>query len=148
MTRLFGYAGSFALAALLVAASPASVRADDKDVIDYRQHIMKSLDAQVAALGQILTTVIPDTNLASHLEVIALTASQGLKSFEPKVPGGESKPEVWAKWDDFSKRMNDFARLTREAATIAKTKGNQEAANFVVDALTCKQCHDLYREKK
>ena len=30
-------------------------RADDKDTIEYRQHIMKSLDAQSAILGQIVS---------------------------------------------------------------------------------------------
>lgn len=40
----------------LVAFLPFQAGAyDDKDVIDYRQHIMKSLDEQVAAVGMIVS---------------------------------------------------------------------------------------------
>jgi len=49
--------------------APASPVADDKDVIDYRQHVMNTLNEQSGALGQILSTVIPDTHAAAHLEI-------------------------------------------------------------------------------
>src|SRR5258705_12146512 len=82
-------------------------RADDKDVLDYRQHIMKSLEQQTAALGQILSGAGPAENTVAHMETLAVTASIALKSFEAKVPGGAAKPEVWKDWADFSKRMKD-----------------------------------------
>ena len=81
---------------------------DDKDVVEYRQHIMKSLEQQAAALGQILSGVGPTENTVAHMQTLALTASIALKSFEPKVPGGAAKPEVWKDWAEFSKRMKDF----------------------------------------
>src|SRR5580698_5327922 len=83
-------------------------QADDKDVIDYREHIMKTLQEQTAEIGMIVSTQIPADNLTAHCEAIALTAKTALKSFEPKVLGGEAKPEVWAKYADFSARMNKF----------------------------------------
>jgi cytochrome c556 len=122
--------------------------ADDKDVIEYRQHVMNSLNAQTAALGQILSTAIPDDQVVAHLEDIALIASTGLKAFEPKVQGGEAKPEVWTHWDDFSKRMNDFAQKTAEAAKMAKAGGKDEVLTNILDALSCKTCHDTYRDEK
>jgi cytochrome c556 len=125
-----------------------AAHADDKDVIEYRQHIMKSLNEQSAALGQILSGVVPDDNAVAHLNAIALAASTALKSFEAKVPGGESKPQVWANWPDFSKRMNEFAQLTAEAAKTANEQGKDAAMTGIVDALTCKSCHDVYREQK
>src|SRR4051812_40583523 len=97
----------------LAAALPLQAWAyDDKDVVDYRQHIMKSLDEQVGAVGMIVSTQIGDENLIPHLQQVALMARVALKSFEPKVQGGESKPEVWAQWNDFSAKMNDFATRT------------------------------------
>ncbi len=42
------------------AVADAMGHADDKDVVDYRQHIMKSLEQQTAALGQILSGAGPD----------------------------------------------------------------------------------------
>jgi cytochrome c556 len=129
---------------------PAIVSADDQDVIDYREHIMRTLDEQSAALGMILSTVIPGDNTAAHLRVIALTAQIALKAFEPKVLGGEAKPDVWSNWADFSKRMNEFAKNTALVAAQAKEKGSEDPAlaEKVVDALSCKSCHDAYRKEK
>jgi cytochrome c556 len=138
----------FAVGVALVPLCPLAVHAADKDVIEYRMHIMHTLNEQSAALGQILSASIPDANAQAHLEAIALTASTALKAFEPKVAGGESKAAVWSNWADFSKRMNDFARLTREAAKVSKEKGFAAAGPNIIDALSCKTCHDVYREEK
>ena len=121
---------------------------DDKDVIDYRQHIMKTLDEQTAALGMVVSTQVPNNNLVAHLDAIALIAKSSLKSFEAKVPGGESKPVVWEKWDDFSARMNELATKTAALAEIGRTRGQDAVVADMVTALTCKGCHDIYREKK
>ena len=122
--------------------------ADDQDVIDYRQHIMSTLQAQSAALGQILSYAVPDDNVVAHLDAIALTASTALKAFEPKVQGGEAKPEVWSDWADFSKRMNEFAQMTEAMARTAHEQGQEAALEQVIDALSCKSCHDIYQNKK
>jgi cytochrome c556 len=129
-------------------ALPMATFADDKDVIDYRQHIMNTLNEQAGALGQILSTSIPDDNAVAHLDAIALTASTALKAFQPKVPGGEAKPEIWSNWMDFSKRMNEFVQRTADVANRAKGKDKQAALATVLDALTCKSCHDTYRQEK
>jgi cytochrome c556 len=130
------------------AVAPASLNPTERNVIDYREHIMNTLNEQSDALGMILSTTIPPDNAAAHLEIIALTASTALKAFEPKVPGGQAKPEVWSTWSDFSKRMNEFAAKTADVASIAQQKGVQPALAGVVAALTCKSCHELYREEK
>jgi len=127
-------------------AGPASDK--DKAIIDYREHIMKTLNEQSGALGQILSTVVPDTNTQAHLQAIALAASLATKALEPKVQGGEAKPDVWSNWPDFSKRMNEFAQKTAEMAKTAKEQGNEAALAMVVDALSCKSCHDTYRTEK
>lgn len=138
------------LAAPLLALSllPQASTADDQDVIDYRRHIMETLKAQTAALGMIMSGAIPDDNAIAHMDILAATAATALKSFEPKVEGGDAKAEVWAQWDDFSARMNDFAAKTAEMSKTAHEKGKDEALLLVMDALTCKQCHDTYRVKK
>jgi cytochrome c556 len=130
------------------AATPAAASDKNKAIIDYREHVMKTLNEQSGALGQILSTVVPDTNTAAHIHAIALAASVSTKAFEPKVPGGEAKPEVWSNWPDFSKRMNEFAQKTDEMDKLAKSSGNEAALAMVVDALSCKSCHDNYRVEK
>jgi cytochrome c556 len=133
-------------AASVVSLPPAN--SAERNVIDYREHIMNTLNDQSDALGMILSTAIPPDNAAAHLEIIALTASTALKAFEPKVAGGQSKPEVWGNWPDFSKRMNELAVKTAEVAGTARQKGVPKALAGVVDALTCKSCHELYRQEK
>jgi cytochrome c556 len=134
---------------LLGPLASVAAHADNKDAVNYRSHIMVTLNEQSAALGQILSGVVPDKNAAAHLEALALTASTALKAFEQKAPGGEAKAEVWSNWADFSKRMNEFVRQTREAAKMAKDKGLTAAGPNAMDAMgSCKNCHDVYRDEK
>ncbi len=133
---------------LALALLPLGSLADDQDVIDYRRNIMETLDAQVSALGMIMSGAIPDDNVVAHIDIIAQTAATALKAFEPKVEGGDSKPEVWSDWADFSVRMNEFAERTAAMAKTAHEKGKDEALLQAVDALSCKQCHDVYRVKR
>ncbi len=139
-------AAAVALGATLLL--PVAGHTDDKDVIAYRQHIMKSLEHQTAALGQILSGAGPAENTLAHMETLALTASVALKSFEAKVPGGAAKPEVWSNWADFSKRMKEFAEKSAEMAKVGREQGVDQAAMLVIEALPCKGCHDDYRNEK
>ncbi|MEP6549146.1 MAG: cytochrome c [Gammaproteobacteria bacterium] len=131
----------------LLSVVPAAL-AQDKDAIDYRQHIMNTLNEQAAALGQVLSTAVPDDNAIAHLDALALTASTALKAFTPKVQGGEAKAEVWTDWADFSKRMNEFAKMTADMAKTAHEQGKEAGLAMVVDALSCKSCHKIYRKEK
>ena len=115
-------------------------------VVDYRRDIMATLNEQSQALGMIVAASVPDENASAHLQIIALTAAAALRSFEPKVPGGEARDEVWTNWADFSKRMNEFATATALAARNAKEKGPGAGLADIDKTLSCKSCHDLYRD--
>jgi cytochrome c556 len=132
---------------LALGASGAAAT-DDEDVIAYRRHIMHSLQEQTAALGKILSGAVPDDNAVAHMEALALIASTALKSFEPKVPGGDSKPEVWSDWDDFAGRMQEFSRLTAKMAEAGRTEGKDAGLSHAIEALNCKACHDVYRKPR
>jgi len=139
------------LSVLLLAAAPlisTVAQADDEDTIAYRKHIMKTLDEQTAAIGMILSGVIPDDNLQLHMDAIATTAAMALRSFEPNVPGGDAKPEVWSNWEDFSKRMNTFAEKTANMAKVAREEGPENAGELAIEALDCKSCHKVYNSKR
>jgi len=144
MNRLLKFVGGFALAAALV---PAAASADDKDVIEYRQHIMKALNEQGASLGMVMSYAVPDDNTVAHFQAIALMAKTALEAFEPNIQGGESKPEVWKQWPDFSKRMKEFAQNSEMVAKLGAAQGKEVAMNHVLDALPCKACHDVYRDE-
>jgi cytochrome c556 len=139
----------FALLAALVALSyQQTTCADDEDVISYRQLLMKQIDAETTALGMMASNQIPADALGLEARSIANAAKAATKAFEPNVPGGEAKPEVWSKWDDFSKRMQVFAQNTDEMAKVAETGNLNRVTELMVTALPCKECHDVYRNKK
>ncbi len=147
MTRFLQFAAGLAFAA--VATMPVAVRAEDPtDVIDYRKLVMKSLGAQAAAMNATLQGKAPAENFATHAETLALVASQALVAFTPKIEGGDSKPEVWAKWDDFSKKMKEFQAATAEFAKLAQSGGAAAAQPKLQATLTCKGCHDAYRKPR
>jgi len=140
---------SFAiLAVVLGLVGQQAVRADDQDTIDYRKLIMKQLDAESAALGMMVSGQVPPDALALEAKSIANAAKAALKAFEPNVPGGDAKPEVWSKWPDFSQRMEMFAKSTDEMAKVAETGNIPKVTELMVTALPCKECHDVYRNKK
>ncbi len=136
------------LVAALAGPSLAAADADDVDIIEYRQNIMKGLGAQSAILGQIVSGLAPSDQLMAHLDAMAILASTAAKSFEPNVEGGDSKLEVWSNWPDFSKRMNEFAQKTAEAAKMAHAKGPEAGLTTMLNAMNCKSCHEIYREEK
>lgn len=133
--------------AFAAALSPISSFADDQDVRDYRSHVMKIMGQQMGALGLIVEGKAPAGDVVAQAQILSLTASVAKSAFEPKVLGGESKPEVWAKWDDFSKRLDEMAAAAADVAKAAK-QGGVAAAAPKLSALSCKGCHDDYRVPK
>ena len=147
MTRLSQFAAALAVAT--VAALPLAAQASDPtDIIDYRKHVMKSLGEQSASMAMTLQGKAPAENFVLHAETLAIVASTALQAFKEKVEGGGAKPDVWAKWPDFEKRMTEFAAATADLAKTARAGGAAAAGPKVQGALTCKGCHDIYREKK
>jgi cytochrome c556 len=126
---------------------PVSGFADDQDVKDYRSHVMKTLGEQMTALSQISKGKAPAADVATHAQVLSITASTAKIAFTPKVHGGEAKPEVWDKWDDFSKRLDEMVAAADELAKTAK-QGGVAAVTPKLSTLGCKGCHDVYRVEK
>ena len=132
----------------LVACSLLSLTAvaDDQDAVDYREHIMKTMGEQVAAIIQMQKSQIAPTNVAVHTEILAITAATAKSAFTPKVAGGKAKPEVWANWQDFSKRLDELVVATADMNKAAKA-GGLAAAAVSLQSLPCKSCHDNYRQE-
>jgi cytochrome c556 len=105
---------------------------------------MKSMGEQLAAIHMILDKKAPADNLAVHVKVLAVTAVQAEKAFEPKVPGGNSKPAVWSSWPDFAKRLDTLVASTSELAKTAQSGGAPALGPKLEAALNCQSCHDTY----
>jgi cytochrome c556 len=108
---------------------------------------MKTLGEQFAALNQISKGKAPAADIATQAEVLRITAGVAKSAFTPKVLGGEAKPEVWDKWDDFSKRLDDLVAAATDVSKAAK-QGGVAAVTPKLSSLSCKGCHDVYRVQK
>jgi cytochrome c556 len=137
------------LCSLLTGLGVQSVgNADDQDAIDYRQHVMKTMNAQVEMLSMMIEKKVPADDFATHAQVLAIAAATAKSAFEPEIEGGAAKPEVWTAWDDFAKKMDALVAGTAELAKTAKSGGVAAAAPKMQQTLTCKGCHDTFRVPK
>lgn len=129
--------------AVLVGAMPVQA-ASDADAVAYRRHVMKTMGEQAAALGLVLQERGPAENVAVHARILALTAEAALRAFEPPVPGGEARPEIWQNWPDFTQRLKGLSRNAVALAETAQDQSLDEVRADVMKVLSCKSCHDAY----
>jgi cytochrome c556 len=131
----------FILATLV---SSGSALADDQDAIEYRQHVMNTLGEQLGAVDMIIAKKAPPDAFAVHVKTIAIAASQAKLAFEAKVAGGNSKPEVWSNWTDFSKRLDAMVAAANELAKAAQDGNFAVVGPRLKPALDCDGCHKIY----
>lgn len=124
----------------------AATMADDGLAIDYRQQVMKTKQAQTAAIGQILTQTVPEENIISHFEILLLATRQSKAAFAKKVLGGNSQPIIWERWDDFSARLARVEADLVVAIDTLRTQGVTNAGELAVTVTGCKDCHDIYKK--
>lgn len=115
------------------------------DAISYRQELMKTLEAQFQAIMLIVTVEAPPENLHSHLTAALLTARMLPAAFAIRAPGGASQPQIWTRWDDFARHMREFEAAVAIAAEAAKGGTKPADVLYHIDAISCRDCHDLYR---
>ncbi len=131
---------------MMLAFLALSAMADDQDSIDYRQHVMKTLQAQSASIGMVLQHKAPAENLATHAKLLSLAAGTAKKAFDTKAAGGNANASVWASAADFAKRMDAMIGAADE---LAKTSTAAAAApKYQAVLTTCKGCHDTYMAPK
>ena len=132
--------------------SPAPAQKPSADetegVIFERQQIMQQLDKDTDKLGSIVAGELPPEQLAATTLAIAKGAKESMAAFEPNAPGGRARPIVWSNWADYSQRLQSFADKSAEMAKAGETGDVALVTSLMGEALPCKQCHDIYREKK
>lgn len=134
-------AGFIALTAPAAASEPVL----DQEAIAYRKHIMKTLEAQFQAIAGIVAFGGPPENLSSHLESALIAARTVLPSFEKHAPGGSSQPEIWQAWSDYVAHSQQFEAAIAMAVEAAKF-GTVTEVVWYTDQISCRKCHDLYRQ--
>ncbi|MET1755851.1 cytochrome c [Novosphingobium sp. RD2P27] len=130
------------------AADTAISKEEADGIIFERQNLMLQLEKDAELLGEIAAGIKPADQLAEVTRSIAESAAASKAAFEPRVPGGRSKPEVWSNWADYSQRLDAFERDTRQLAELGAKGDLAGVTGMLGSALPCKECHDVYREPK
>lgn len=138
-------AGSLAASAL---AAEALDPAQAEGIIFERQEIMSKLGRDSDTLGDIVAGLQPADKLPEVTRAIATGARESLEAYRTPVPGGRTKPEAWTNSADFTARMEAFMRNAEAMAVAGEKRDIAGVTGLMVDAMPCKQCHDVYRAPK
>lgn len=141
------YAASAAYAE--TAAPAAALSKDEADSLIYeRQQAMIQLEKDADLIGSIVAGEVPPDKLAETARSLAAGAKDSAELFKREVPGGNAKPEVWTQHADYAARMDKFVAKSAEMAKVAETGNVNSVIELLVDAMPCKECHDVYRIPK
>jgi cytochrome c556 len=121
------------------------------DSIVLRRKLMESNNSAVA---EALNKAVKENNFAEiegKCKVIEENMDKVLDFFPPGSLSEKSraKPEIWAKWAEFSKHPNVVKEAAQKLAASARA-GNEEAVKVQFKALgeACKGCHEGFRAPK
>ena len=122
-----------------------------QDSVVLRRKLMESNNSTVA---NALNKAIKEKNFAEvegNCNVIEENMEKVLDFFPTGSLSDNSraKPEIWAKWGEFSKHPANVKKAAQELAAAAKGK-DEEAVKTKFKALgeACKGCHDSFRLPK
>jgi cytochrome c556 len=151
MRRLAHVASIIAAGALLMTwqqASGTEDKSETEGIIFERQQVMTQLGKDSDLLGDIVAGLEPADKLAETTHAIAQGAHDAIETFKPRVPGGRAKAEVWSNNQDFSERLERFAKSADGLAELGKSGNKTAVTALLASALPFKECHDTYREPK
>ena len=146
--------GTMAISSAAVPQTPlaATAKSRSKDELDLvifeRQQTMSQLAKDAELLGQIVAGIAPADKLAEATAAITKGAREASEQFQDPVPGGHTRAEAWTNNADFLQRFDSFARNADAMAKAGKSGDVGAVTSLLIEALPCKQCHDLYRERK
>lgn len=137
--------------ATLVAACLVLIGALAPDSVVLRRKLMESNNSLVA---EALNKAIKEKNYAeieSNCNVILENMDKVLDFFPPGSLSEDSraKPEIWARWGEFSKHPANVRKAAQELSVAAKA-GDEETVKVRFKALgeACKGCHAGFRAPK
>jgi cytochrome c556 len=147
--RLSGMGAVVALATLPLWAFAA---AEPEDIIKYRQNVMKSNGAHMAAIGAIISGKVDyKGHLADHARAVQAINKDIPGLFPKDSDFGDTKAldGVWSKRADFEKRAKD-TKDKSEALVKSVAGGDNKAigAKFKELQDSCKACHKDYRKEE
>ena len=136
---------------ILVGSCLVTIGALAPDSVVLRRKLMESNNSAVA---DALNKAIKEKKFAEigdKCDVILENMEKVLDFFPPGSlsENTRARPEIWAKWGEFSKHPATVRKAAQELAAAAKAK-DEEAVEVKFKALgqACKSCHDTFRAPK
>jgi cytochrome c556 len=120
------------------------------DVIEKRQALMKSN----AAAAKAITNAAKEKDYATietKAKVIMGNMDKVLDLFPKRSTKGKTKakPEIWEKWDEFSKNPAKVKKAADELEAAAKAKDDAAVGVKVKElGAACSNCHNAFRADK
>jgi cytochrome c556 len=146
---LLGKSAALALATLPLWAFAAP---EPEDIIKYRQNVMKSNGAHMAAIGAIINGKVDyKGHLADHARAVQAINKDIPGLFPKDSDFGDTKAldGVWSKRAEFEKRAKD-AKEKSDALAKAVSGGDNKVigAKFKELSDSCKACHKDFRKEE
>ena len=140
-----------AVGAALVAAGCASqsgMKVGSGDVVADRQALMKNVGANWADIqakakaGNIEAIAVNADTLALNAQHVPMLFPSGSLTEKSK-----AKPEIWQKWDEFTKAAKNLETRSIALRDAAKAKNNAEVEAMLKDfgRTACGTCHTPFR---
>jgi cytochrome c556 len=119
-------------------------------VVKERMDLMKSQKEAMKVLGAMAKGQVPfdapkATDAANEIE----KTSKQIPELFPEGTGGhpsEAKPEVWTKWDEFTKDAEGLQTAAKDLVMALGAPDWQAKFKGVIDA--CKTCHKTFRQEE
>ena len=150
MNHLLGKRTLF-VAVILVAGCLVLIGGLAPDTVVLRRKLMESNNSAVA---EAINKAIKEKNF-SEIPVKVNVVMENMDKVLDYFPSGSlsensrAKPEIWQKWDEFSKNPSRVKKAAQELAIAARAR-NEEAVKARFKALgeACKNCHSSFRAPK
>jgi len=130
----------------------AAFAAEPEDIIKYRQNVMKSQGAHLAAAGAIINGKVDfKGQLGDHAKALQATTKDIPSLFPKDSDFGETKAldAVWQKNADFQKLAKDTQQKAGALAkAVAANDSKNYGARFKDVADSCKACHKDFRKEE
>ena len=136
----------------VLAAVSASYAADSKEVVKYRQNVMKVNGGSASAAAAIIQGKVDHKDrLADHAKALEASTKDIAGLFPKGSDSGDTRalPEIWKNWGDFeAKAKESHEKAAAFSKAVASGDGGAIKAAFKDVGESCKACHKDYRQKK
>ena len=138
---------------LSLVSLPAALPAQDeaqKEIIKYRQNVMKAQGGHLGALFQIVRDRAGSwDHVAAHAQALQGLSTMVVDAFREPTQGGDTDalPAIWSDFEGFEEAAVNYRQATArlsEAAQGGDRSVIEERFKATLDA--CKGCHRDYRE--